>query len=454
MIMTLIYAVTVLFIAPLLTEALYHFILTLLYVRLKMRIGSANEPRIGAYSGLLSLVTPIKDEPTNVVLEYFKTVKSLNGDLVEAIIVADYRSNYFEDMLKNVTPELRDNIFIVRRLNIAGGRNSAINDGVEFSSGDVVVIVDVDSKPSRDNVEEWLGCRTVCVTRWRIADWGDRRISKAIAFMTELGSWLYYHVRNSLGLFIYPLGSGTAVHRDLLSNKPLLRSDVIQDDIWLGTELAKRGIRPVLLKSTLAVGAPKCMNSFMIQQRRWAFGTTDVLVRFWRNIAKSGLGIVKKIEALIYISQPIMTFLFTISVFLVPFAAYFDKPATHTFTIVVLLIGVSMLLEGFSIYVFVSESKLDRRESLFLSGRTSSLSFIEAIMVAPYVLFAMLRLKIRYRVTPKIEGSGGVPLEVYILCAFFAAGIAISVLRGNPTTALISLLGETASLYAITRLRC
>jgi len=452
--MVLAYVVTVLFSVPLQFEALYHFILTLLYVRLKMRIGSANEPRIGAYSGLLSLVTPIKDEPTNVVLEYLKTVKSLHENLIEAIIVADYRSDYFEDMLRNVAPELRDNIFIVRRLNIAGGRNSAINDGVEFSSGDVVVIVDVDSKPSRDNVEEWLGCRTVCVARWRIADWGNRRISKAIAFMTELGSWLYYHVRNSLGLFIYPLGSGTAVYRGLLGNNPLLRLDVIQDDIWLGTELAKRGIRPVLLKSTLAVGAPICMNSFMIQQRRWAFGTTNVLVRFWRNIAESGLSTVEKIEALIYISQPIMALLFTISVFLAPFAAYLDKPAPHTFTITVLLLGVSMLLEGFSTYVFVTESRLDRRESLFLSGRASSLSFLESIMVAPYVLFAILRLKIRYRVTPKIEGSGGVPLEVYILCAFFAAAIAISVLRGNPTAALISLLGEAASLYAIIRLRC
>jgi len=452
--MALIYVVTILFTVPLLVEALYHFILTLLYVRSKMHISSVNESRIETYSGLLSLVTPIKDEPTNVVLDYLKTVKSLDENLVEAIIIADYRSNYFEDMLRNLAPELRDNIFIVRRLNIAGGRNSAINDGIEFSSGDVVVIVDVDSKPSRDNVEEWLGCRTVCVARWRVADWGNRRISKAIAFMTELGSWLYYHVRNSLGLLIYPLGSGTAVYRGLLNSNPLLRLDVIQDDIWLGTELAKRGIRPVLLKSTLAVGAPRCMNSFMIQQRRWAFGTTDVLVRFWRNIAKSGLSIVEKIEALIYISQPIMTLLFTISVFLAPFAAYLDKPATHTFTIAVLLLGVSMLLEGFSIYVFVFESKLDRRESLFLSGRASSLSFIESIMVAPYVLFAILRLKIRYRVTPKIEGSGGVPLEVYILCAFFAAGIAISVLRGNPTTALISLLGEAASLYAITRLRC
>lgn len=401
--------------------------------------------------GFLSIITPVKNEPRDVVREYAKHFYQLHeslGEVFECVVVADYSdSRAFYDVLEDMV--MWDSIFVVRRFNGFGGRNGAINDGIKFSIGGTVSVIDVDGYPSKEAIESMLKCKDVCISWWRVCDKGSTRSSSTIAFLTEYGSWLYYKNKFSKGLFVYPLGSGTAIRRDILADIGLYRIDVIQDDIWLGTQLLEKGVMPRLIEP-MCVGAPKTVEAYLIQQRRWAYGTTDVLKRFGKHILKSRVKTIVKLEALLYILQPIIAVLSAIGFILAGISPLVEhsKITVADLTLLILFLA-SLAIESINVYKFYRE--YGGYDMPYVSGRASALTTVTSIAIIPYVIASLIGVRIPYKVTPKQE-EGSKSITVIAIAIIFSILVILDAIKGFIPALALSMMPLAASLYIIARL--
>jgi len=430
---------------PMLIASLYHAVLV--YGR---SIATARLFHHGEESELLSVITPIKDEPVEVVERYGRHfLKFTEASLVECIVVADYTNNkLFQEVLK-VFP-FSSLSFLVRRFNGVGGRNGAINDGVRFSASETVALLDIDAYPSEAVLKSMASCDGVCIARWRVCEWSLTRVSKTIAFMTEYGSWLYYKLKSSRGFFIYPLGSGTAIKKKLFEEIGGLRLDVLQDDMWLGIQLLRKEVEPVLV-GEMCVGVPQTLAAFFIQQRRWAYGTTDVLKRFGKHILKAPTGAVQKLEALFYLSQPLVSSIAGLGFLLALPASFLEVQRFGVLEVMLLAIFIfSTILETFCTKRFSKDVRI--YDPPYVYGRSSAIATLLSIGILPYVIAALIGVKIPYRVTPKSEDSVTEPTIIVILL-LSVASFTLSIIRRNAVSLLVSAMPLAASLYALIRLK-
>jgi cellulose synthase/poly-beta-1,6-N-acetylglucosamine synthase-like glycosyltransferase len=427
-----------------LAVSLYH--VTLVYGK---AMAMASPPQQSAKRELLSIVTPIKNEPVDVVERYGSHFsRYASASAVECIVVADYTDDkLFKDVLMGFS--LSDGMFLVRRFNGVGGRNGAINDGTRFSSGSIIVLLDVDAYPSEEVLKEIAMCSSVCVARWSVCGWSPTRTSKTIAFITEYGSWLYYKLKGLRGLFVYPLGSGTAIRRELFDKVGGLRLGVIQDDMWLGTQLIHRGVKPHVV-GEICVGAPQTLSAFFIQQRRWAYGTTEVLKGFGKLVLKAPVKHFQKFEALFYLSQPLLASVAGLGFILAVPASFLE--AQHIGVLELTLLGMlvlSLALESLCVRKFAREA--GKYDPPYVYGRSSAISTLLSIGVLPYVIAALVGVKVPYKITPK---SGGTSKELTLPVAalLFSTILIASVVRGNSVTMLVAAMPLLASIYALVRL--
>ncbi|MCI4437081.1 MAG: glycosyltransferase family 2 protein [Ignisphaera sp.] len=411
---------------------------------------SRTELSDGGAKGFLSIITPIKNEPVDIVVEYSRYyTQLLKGLDAEAIVVADYTNDKLFNSILNGF-EFNDRLFLVRRFNGFGGRNGAINDGARLSIGDVIAVIDVDAYPTREVLERMSMCRSVCVARWRICHFGSTRIGKTIAFVTDYGSWLYYKLKSLKDLFIYPLGSGTAIRRNLFFEIGGLNPEFIQDDIWLGTQLIRRGLKPRLV-GEMCVGAPSTLPAFLIQQRRWAYGTTQVLRRCWRNIVASPLRLGVKLEAFLYITQPLISMAAGLGFLLAIPASILESSKLRAFGVALLLVlVVAMVLESKATRTFAREVQI--YDPPFVYGRASALSTVLSVAIVPYVIAALIGVRIPYRVTPKGREDAKDP-TVTVLVILYTLTLIASIIRGNSVTTIVSALILAASVYTLLKLR-
>lgn len=437
-----------------LTASIYHAYLIIGMGRsprkVQMDWGSSGRGRA------LSIITPIKNEPIEVVERYLKLFTTLIESTevyAECIIVADYTDDTVFNSIPGLLSSANPNIVVVRRLNGFGGRNGAINDGVKLALSTMVTFIDVDAEPSQKVLESMARCRGVCISWWRICDKGVSRISRTVAFITEYGSWLYYWLKSLRNLFLYPLGSGTVLERNLFISIGGLRVDVIQDDIWLGTQLLYRNIHPVVIEP-MCVGAPRTLDAFIVQQRRWAYGAADVLKRFGVCILRSPAPVGVRVEALVYLLQPLVAAIGGLGLLLSIVSAFTEVVELGNLHIAsIVILATSMVLESIAVHRFLGWSRDPQYDPPYIAGRASAVSAVLSIEILPYVLAALVGIKIPYRVTPKGKHRGEIPTSIKITALAFTAALAASIVRGNSVATMVTALGTASLIYTIARLK-
>ena len=277
-----------------------------------------------------------------------------------------------------------------------------------------------------------------------------------MAFLTNYGSWLLYEKRYSANFLLYPLGAGTVIVRDLAKRIGYWPKDAIQDDLRLGTMLAKLGIEPLLLCSRIKVSVPPTLSAVRIQQSRWAFGTTDILRRFGGLILRSCIPAIKRVEAFIYITQPLMSIPSTIG-FILGIVAALTESHIALFSglysqIGICLIAFSMLLEGLVVMHYVAYEMLNKRKAFFLMGRMSAITTIMTPIIAFYAILGLVGLKIPYRITPKSLEKRFADISILIFLAIALLTLIPSIIRENLSMVFLGLIELTIAIYALKRL--
>jgi len=445
-------------VAALLWNSIYN---TVIYLT-AARSGKAGRGELGASRRSLVVVVPSRGEPIRILAETAARIARACRFIesrCEGLLVLDDDPDYVAKLLEELS-RLRalDRVDIVLRVNGVGGRNGAMNDGVRLSSTELVMVVDADSRVSSSLIDEASRCPDVCVAPWRTYGLYGTRAEEAMRFATDLGTWVFYVLKSRTKLFVYPLGAGTIIDRRVLEDIGLWRTDVVQDDMWLGTELARRGLVPRVLNSHLGVSAPPTLDAAAIQLTRWSYGAVDVVVRFWRNIASSPLPPASKIEAYAYLLQPLQSVIGFAGLLLGIPAMLLER--CSTIFVPEAIIPYAVFIAVSAVYAaivrrFVESfgEELYRAKAPFLMGRSSAISATILPLLASSALCGLVGKRLRYRITPKEVGSRRAsPIAICSSIAWgslFAASLALS----NMPVALMYLAFLAGSLYSLIRLR-
>ncbi len=439
----------------LLWSSCYHATIYLASMRAK-RYCVSNGDSIAAR---LSVVIPAKNEPIEVLVRSLRSFVDNARDIrAEAVLVLDDPIDRVHEVLKKLCRVIHsENVVVVARLAGRHGRNGAIVDGMMLSLGEKLMVIDADCIIDKEVLREASLCESVCIARWKPYVVYSTFVEEAMAFLTDYGSWLLYRRRNAAGLFLYPLGAGTTLTRDLAQRLGYWPRDAIQDDIRLGTILAKLGIEPVLLCSRIWVSVPPTLDAVRVQQSRWAFGTCDVLRRFGKLVILSDMPLRKRIEAYFYMMQPLAS-IPGVAGFGLGVAAALIESNLPLFgdmqtSLCIAAIALSMAIESIIVLRFVEEEKWSRERALFLMGRMSAIMTLVSLAVAVYSLLGLIGVRLPYRITPKSFEKRNIPdVTVLAMLGIALATLIPSTLNMNVPIALLGLSELAVAIYALKRL--
>jgi len=421
-------------------------------------IGRAGESRN------VSFIVPVRKEPLEYVENAVRYVGSLGIPGYEVVIVSDDDVDV-RDELFELVKRLREeglNVWIMWRSVPRGFRTGALNDGLYLSTGDYVYVLDVDTRPERcffDYAISVLKSNPDCVAvtgRWEPLN-ADTRVSEALALGLRFLTRVLYRARSCVGLFPYPLGTGTLYNARLL--KELLGGwdeNRIQDDMELGARIMYSGLKIKYLdECAIRVENPGTYRGFRIQQSRWAYGALDAAIARFKYIFKSKYPLHVKVEALLYLLQYIPQFLVfggTLILSLVLLVAPRDYMA-----MIVPLLAVWIASLPVYIYFMFKEGFWERSLWKFavLSGRLSAIS----TAVSPYVtvssLKAVFRVREVYKRTPKgvyqkTFTSLRIPWELLLGLLYCGIGL-YALIEGLVISAAWLIISSAGYLYVVYR---
>lgn len=438
-----------LFIASLLFTSLYPALIVAKALRVPTQ--STPSPRSGGGRSL-AIVVPSRGEPLDMVVSRLGRLSSM-GCYDEALLVLDDDIDYVRRLVARLGEGFFARGVVVARTRGYGGRNGALTCGSRMALADSIMIVDVDTTPSQELLCAARACEDVCVGVWNPYVETGRRIEEGMAYITGFGSWVFYELKSRLGLFVFPLGTGTVIDRRLLKSIGFWRADVVQDDIWLGCELAARGVRPRLMGGYIEVGVPQSLRAARIQQCRWSYGSSNVLSRFAGKLLGSPLGFLEKLEAVVYMAQPLAAVV-ALAAFVLALAGSIAESGVSLSVLHLVPVALSMAIQGAALNLYGSRVRgLGTWRRVCLAGRVGAIYTLLSPLLGFYALRGLLRMRYRYRVTPKmLTGSSSIDAAEAVALLLSLPTIALSILNGNSVTLIIALPLALAALYSIARL--
>lgn len=382
----------------------------------------------------VSVIVPIKGESLDVVLDAVDRISSVDypRDKLEAIFVSDDDPESFNRIREAVSARSREkglNVLMLRREEPIGFKGGALNYAVRHSSGEYIVVFDVDSKFEPDAIR-LLVCNAdaehVSFLGWT----GYRKLR------TKLGEALEFFYRVLLsriaifgkfmrGGVVMLLGSGFAIRRDLL-DKVGGFCHCVADDYELSARLLSMGyrIRYVPVKP-IEVEIPCVYSIFRRQYARWVFNSIWVLRKYFRELLKSSLSLKAKLDVILslvqnsLISVTALTILINLALSVV--GVVLPPPPILILQLAV-LVGVFTL--GFYVFKVARAEGYNVVDILKYFGRAGALSVPLSFTALLSAARGLISEEITWNPTPKGKGqlhSNDIPLFELFLVVVLAA---------------------------------
>lgn len=267
-------------------------------------------PRKDLKTGRISIIIPIRKEPSELLDDALKYLSGLNIDK-EVIIVSDDPRDRLEE-IRAIIEKWRKkglDVAFIWRSEARGFRTGALNVGLYASRGKYVYVMDIDSRIDEKFLVEAAkliedGKADAVVARWAPKN-SDSRVAEAIAYSMKFVVDTIYKGRAGRGLPVFPLGTGTLYKADMLKNELKGWDEKrIQDDMEIGSRMMKLG-KKILYhdKYKVLVEVPRRYRSLRIQQERWAYGALDVAIARFKDIITSPYPLLARLDSLVFLLQ-------------------------------------------------------------------------------------------------------------------------------------------------------
>ena len=233
---------------------------------------------------LVSVIVPAYNEEVNV-LKTIETLLKSNHQTIEIIFVDDGSTDQTLDKVKLLFGR-HPQVKIFTKIN--GGKASAINFGIENSSGEIVVCIDADTQLAPNAISELIsdfvdtkvaavagnvkvGNKLNILTRWQSIEYTTSQNFDRLAF----------DVVN--GIMVVP-GAIGAFRKDAVKKVGGFSTDTLAEDCDITLRLLDEGYKIRTNNKAIAyTEVPETIAMFMKQRRRWSFG---IMQSFWKHRKK------------------------------------------------------------------------------------------------------------------------------------------------------------------------
>ena len=226
----------------------------------------------------VSIIIPAYNEE-KVIIHTIEALLETKYPKKEIIFVDDGS----KDRTLDIAMQYKDKITVLHKEN--GGKASALNYGLVYAKGEIVVIVDADTIIGRNSLKEMM--KGFQVNEHVAAVAGNIKVRNRVNIITKCQALEYITgiqiVRRAFDIFgsitIVP-GALGAFKKSFLLEAGAYGKDTIVEDFDQTIKLLKAGlITQGSTKATAYTEAPNTLHDFIEQRKRWYRGNIQVLIR-------------------------------------------------------------------------------------------------------------------------------------------------------------------------------
>jgi len=374
--------------------------------------GKNTNPRfIGKYPKI-SIQIPVREEPLDIIERILTSCSKLDypKDKLEVIIVSDdSESNALK--IKNLVEEMVKktglNILFLHRKERKGFKAGALNYALRYSSGDYIVVFDVDTIFEKDFlkkvVSHALEGYDAVVVRWVAGNVDLTQTSKALSFVFDIMAEIVQNGRAYWSRTPALVGSGCMIKRSILEKLGGWDEKSIAEDSDMGLRILLSGGKIKFAEDTkIAVEVPYNYASFKKQQIRWIYGSVEMLRKYALAIFSSSyLSFKQKIDNLLYYGQYISIILNIITIVSTSFFIFFKLPLTTNFIIVQAFLFATLFFYAYMLFRLIHKMNYRIKSILPYLGRVTAMGLAVSLPGVVAFVKALLKLGFYWEVTPK-----------------------------------------------------
>ncbi|MCS7139690.1 MAG: glycosyltransferase [Candidatus Nezhaarchaeota archaeon] len=402
---------------------------------------------------------PVKGEPQALLERALASIEQLKypKDRIKVVVVCDDEDpKPMEDVCRRAQEKLE--VIFIHRSKARGFKAGALNEALRVE-GDVVVVLDVDSIiPSNFLIKALPSLYeaddvAAVTTRWEPLNPSESLVSEAVSFGQNFFTrGLFRGLQAKFGSSIL-MGSGCLLRRDTLLKVGMWDEKCVLEDVELSVRLRAKGYRIVYNDSVpIWVEHPASYSDLKKQQRRWACGASQVILKHIKSILTSRLKSTEKLSLLIYLTQYCGLAIVGFSIILLPLLASFNGEPSLPLILPLLVIAMSLMgVYGYKLTRYrLSEHGLLR--GIKALGRIAALTVAMSLDVLISSLRPLIKLKCGWRVTPK--GSSKrflkhVPVLEFVLALLLMFTLILSAMKSLLTLTSWSAVYLAALAYVI-----
>lgn len=351
---------------------------------------------------------PIRGEPPALLDRVLASIRQQRypKDKIKVVIICDDEDpKPMEEVCNCVRKDLE--IIFIHRETAVGFKAGALNEALKVQS-DVIVVLDVDSVLPSDFLMKILTSLyesndvAAVVARWEPLNLRESAVSEAVGFGQKFFTNGLFKGLQAIFRSSILLGNACAIKRNALLKVGMWDEKCILEDVELGVRLRLKGYRIVYNGDVpVWVEHPSTYSDFKKQQKRWAYGISQVLLKHAKAIIKSNLRILEKVSLMIYLTQYWGLALAGLSIIALPLLTFLNgEPPLLPVLPLVIVGAIIMMIYSFNFMRHtIEEYNLSQRVKLL--GRSAALALAMSFDLFISSLKPLFKVSCMWRVTPK-----------------------------------------------------
>ncbi|WP_232696781.1 glycosyltransferase family 2 protein [Brevibacillus daliensis] len=273
---------------------LYHVVLALSGYRYEKKLDKITEDlRLPSSPPFVSVMVPAHNEEK--VIE--RTVRALCSfqyptDRFEVIVINDRSSDRTGQILDGLAEEYP----MLRPIHVHApeggkGKSAALNRGLGYARGEVLVVYDADNTPERTALRRLIATLVsnpeygVVVGKFRVINAKKTLLTKFINIETINFQWMVQGGRWSLFQIASIPGTNFAIQRDVLEEAGGWDEKALAEDTELSIRVYEAGKKICFMPIAVTwEQEPETWGVWLKQRTRWVQGNSYVVVKFMKEI--------------------------------------------------------------------------------------------------------------------------------------------------------------------------
>jgi len=243
-----------------------------------------NHQLIEVYNPKVSVIVPAWNEEVGVI----STVNSLienTYDNLEIVVVNDGSTDNSDTVIKEFIRNFKSNgKTIIYEYKENGGKGSALNRGIELSSGDIIVTIDADSIADKGAIKNFVAHfadRSVMAAVGNVKIGNTNSIIATVQYLEFLFSFYFKRADSVLGSIYIIGGAAGAFRKEIFEKLGPYNQKNITEDIELSVRIQNAGMKIVYAaEAVVYTEGASDIKSLMKQRLRWKRGRIGTFIQY------------------------------------------------------------------------------------------------------------------------------------------------------------------------------